>query len=132
MSPQFLSAIVSQSEGKSEEFEWGTFITYFTDDTLSLKDVLVGVALINPGQEIHPPHQHIEEEYLMVTEGQGEWVVNGEVSEANPGDVLYTAPWEWHGIMNTGDTTMTFVVIKWVGKGVDYPDNTYQSDGESA
>jgi len=123
MNAEFLSTVISQSEGKSEDFDWGTFITYFDSDTLSIKDVLIGVALIKPGHEIHPPHSHIEEEYLMVTEGSGEWEVNGVKSPAVKGDILYTAPWEWHGITNTGDTTMTFVVMKWVGKGVDYPAN---------
>jgi len=125
MTPEFLSAIVSQSEGEREDFEWGSFIKYFTSDTLSIKDVLVGVALIKPGHEIHPPHQHIEEEYLMVTEGEGEWMINGEIRPAKPGDILYTAPWEWHGITNTGETTMTFVVWKWLGKGVEYPENMH-------
>jgi len=83
--------------------------------------VLTGVAVIKPGMEIHPPHQHAEEEYLMVTEGQGTWHLNGKTFAAQKGDILYAAPWDVHGIKNTGTTPLTFVVWKWNNKGLALP-----------
>ncbi len=53
----------------------------------------------------------------MVTEGTGTWHLNGTEFKAVAGDMLYAAPWEIHGIKNTGDTPLVFVVWKWNNKG---------------
>ena len=75
------SKVMAQQEALKEAVEWGTFYTYHQGETYGTKDVLTGVAVIKPGWEIHPPHQHAEEEYLMVTDGQGTWHLNGEEFE---------------------------------------------------
>ena len=63
----------------------------------------------------------IEEEYLIVTEGTGTWHLEGEEREATAGDMLYAAPWDVHGITNTGAVPLRFVVWKWHSKGLDLP-----------
>jgi mannose-6-phosphate isomerase-like protein (cupin superfamily) len=104
------SKVKTQQEAMYENFNWGTFHTYYQGDTYGTKDVLAGVAVIKPGMEIHPPHQHAEEEYLMVTAGQGTWHLNGKDFTAQKG-----------GITNTGTTLLTFVVWKWNTKGLAVP-----------
>lgn len=115
------SSVMSEEEALKEEFEWGTFYTYHQGETYGTQDVLTGVAVIKSGWEIHPPHTHAEEEYMIVTEGQGVWHLNGEEFEAGKGDMLYAAPWDIHGVKNTGDGPLTFWVWKWNNKGVDLP-----------
>jgi mannose-6-phosphate isomerase-like protein (cupin superfamily) len=112
------SAIVSQQEAQRQDFEWGTLYTYYQKETYGTRDPLAAVAVIKPGWEIHPPHQHAEEEYLMVVEGHGTWHLNGREREAKPGDMQYAAPWDVHGVKNTGSTPLRFVVWKWNSKGV--------------
>lgn len=112
------TSVVTQADAAAEPADWGTFYTYYTGESYGSSDLLVGVAVIDAGEEIHPPHRHAEEEYLMVTEGEGTWSVNGEEFPAHAGDVMYAAPWDVHGITNTGDTPLTFVVWKANGKGV--------------
>ena len=112
------SSITAQADAKTETHPWGTLITYAEGETHGTRDALAAVAIINPGMEIHPPHEHAEEEYLMVTEGSGTWSLNGLERAAGPGDMLYAAPWEIHGITNSGAEPMTFVVWKWNSKGV--------------
>lgn len=111
------SAILAQAESERADFEWGTLYTYFSGESYGTQDALVAVAVIKPGWEIHPPHEHAEEECLMVTEGTGTWSLNGEARPARAGDMLYAAPWDVHGITNTGETPLTFVVWKWSSKG---------------
>jgi mannose-6-phosphate isomerase-like protein (cupin superfamily) len=113
------SAIVSRSHAKAEQFAWGTMYTYYEGESFSAKADLAAVAVIKPGQQIHPPHQHADEEYLMVVAGQGTWTLKDQTMPANAGDMLYAAPWDVHGITNTGKTPLTFVVWKWTGKGVE-------------
>ena len=112
------SAIVPEGEAKRQDFEWGSLYTYYDRETYTTRDVLAAVAVIKPGWEIHPPHQHAEEEYLMVVEGSGTWHLNGRERPARTGDMQYAAPWDVHGIKNTGTTPLRFVVWKWNGKGV--------------
>jgi mannose-6-phosphate isomerase-like protein (cupin superfamily) len=112
------SAIVSQQEARREDFEWGTLYTYYQGESHGTTEGLAAVAAIKPGQEIHPPHQHAEEEYLMVLEGGGMWSLNGRERPAKQGDMQYAAPWDVHGIRNTGSVPLRFVVWKWNSKGV--------------
>jgi mannose-6-phosphate isomerase-like protein (cupin superfamily) len=112
------SSIISEKEAKREDFAWGSLYTYAEGESYSSKDGLAAVAVIKPGQQIHPPHQHAEEEYVIVTEGTGVWHMNGKERPAKAGDVQYAAPWDVHGITNTGTTPLRFFVWKWNGKGV--------------
>jgi mannose-6-phosphate isomerase-like protein (cupin superfamily) len=115
------SAIISQAHTKQEQFGWGKFYTYFEGESFSAKNDLAAVAVIKPGEQIHPPHQHADEEYLMVISGEGTWTLKDQTKPAHAGDVLYAAPWDLHGIANTGKTPLTFVVWKWTSKGMEAP-----------
>ncbi len=97
------------------------FYSYFTKPTFGTQDALTGVAVIEPGKEIHPPHIHAEEEYLMVVEGEGVWSLKDKDIPAKAGDILYAAPWDSHGIRNTGKIPLKFVVMKWHSKGLPVP-----------
>lgn len=110
------SAILSQSDVTADAADWGTFFPYFTEDTHVLKPVLVGTAKIDAGQEIHPPHRHADEEYLMVTKGRGTWYLNGETREAKEGDILFARAWDYHGVKAAADSPLEFVVFKYSGQ----------------
>jgi len=112
------SDVLSRADISVETAEWGDFIKYFEGESYGAKNVLSGVADINPGQEIHPPHQHAQEEYLMILAGQGTWSLNGKTFPAKTGDMLYASPWDVHGIKNTGDEVLSFVFWKWDSKGI--------------
>jgi len=111
--PDIDTGVVTQETAKTQTFEWGKLISYFEGESYATKDALTAVAIINPGMEIHPPHKHYEEEYLMVVEGEGTWSVMGKEFKAKAGDILYAKPWDLHGISNTSDKPLKFVVFKW-------------------
>lgn len=115
------SAILSQDEVAADEADWGSFLPYFTEDTHMLSPVLVGVAKIDAGQQIHPPHRHADEEYLMVTKGRGVWSLNGEERNAKEGDILFARAWDYHGIRAAEDSPLEFVVFKYSGRSTDSP-----------
>ncbi len=100
---------------------FGTFTKLLAGETRSLKDLLTGVARIEPGHEIHPPHQHAEEEFLYLAEGEGTWHLNGKESPAHTHDLLYTEPWVMHGLKNTSTKPLVFFVVKWNGKQLEVP-----------
>ena len=115
------TSVVSVETATSTQEAWGTFRQYFAGDTPRSKDLLSGTATIKPGMEIHPPHKHAEEEFLMVISGAGEWTVGEETFAAETGDMLYSKAWDLHGIKNTGDEPLTFVFWKWNSKGIEVP-----------
>jgi mannose-6-phosphate isomerase-like protein (cupin superfamily) len=111
------SAIVSRDAARRADASWGSLYTYYEGASYGTTDALAAVAVIKPGREIHPPHRHAEEEYLMVIEGEGTWHLKGAERPARAGDMQYAAPWDVHGIRNTGRTPLRFVVWKWNAKG---------------
>lgn len=116
-----VSVILSEADVTTDVADWGSFLPYFTDDTHVLSPVLVGVAKIDAGQEVHPAHRHADEEYLMVTKGRGVWSLNGVQRPATEGDILFARAWDYHGIRAADDSPLEFVVFKYSGRGLDDP-----------
>lgn len=117
------SAVITEIEADRADEDWGRLYSYFEGETFGTENALAAVAVINAGMEIHPPHRHAEEEYMLVTEGEGTWHLNGEDFPAAAGDMLYAAPWDIHGITNSGSGPLRFVVWKWDNKGMDRPED---------
>jgi gentisate 1,2-dioxygenase len=99
---------------------WGKFylLTSETTETYGTENMMSGMAEIMPGAQIHPPHDHAEEELLFILEGKGTWSIMGKEFEAKAGDLMYSQPWDLHGITNTGTDTLKFFFAKWNSKGV--------------
>jgi len=101
-----------------DQADWGSFYPHFSGTSYGTNPILAGVANINVGEQIHPPHRHGDEEFLMVTKGTGEWYLNGETFPAKEGDMLYAKPWDYHGIKAAPNSALQFVVFKWTSKGL--------------
>lgn len=88
----------------------------FNGPTKQLAAVATGSVTLEPGARPHPPHQHPEEELMVIGSGTGEIVVEGVVTKVGPGDMMYTEANVLHGITNTGKTTMVFYFTKMMAK----------------
>jgi oxalate decarboxylase/phosphoglucose isomerase-like protein (cupin superfamily) len=86
---------------------------YFNGSTTQLKGLTAGSLLLHPGQEPHPPHQHPEEEIMLVTEGQGEILVAGVKHKVSAGAMMYCEGNQLHGVKNTSDAPLVFYFYKW-------------------
>ena len=115
------SQVIAWNDARAQVAAWGEMRRYFTGKTRATQNVLVAVAVVNPGKAVHKAHRHAEEEYLALVEGTGTWSLGGKQSPAKRGDILYVEPWVYHGVTNTGETPLTFVVVRYNGKGVDVP-----------
>jgi mannose-6-phosphate isomerase-like protein (cupin superfamily) len=91
--------------------------THFNGPTDELAGLCVGLCVVDPGASPHPPHQHPEEEFLIIASGTGEIVCGGKTTVVGPGAIMYCAGNVLHGIENTGKVPMTFYWSKWLGKG---------------
>lgn len=115
------SEVIPWDDARSNVADWGEMRRYFGGKTYATKDVLVAMAVVQPGKAVHKEHRHAQEEYLVVTEGAGTWSLDGKKFPGKKGDVLYVEPWVYHGLTNTGDKPLTFLVIRYNGKGVETP-----------
>ena len=92
---------------------WGEFRKSFGGPSRASADVLAGIGDITAGAENHPPHAHVDEEFLFLAEGTGTWTLGDKQIPAKAGDTLYAEPNVLHGFTNTSDKPARFFVVKW-------------------
>jgi mannose-6-phosphate isomerase-like protein (cupin superfamily) len=92
---------------------------YFNGPTDQLSGVSAGALILAPGASPHPVHQHPEEEFLIIGAGVADIEVDGKVTKAGPGAMMYCAGNTPHGIVNNGDVPVTFYWSKWMAKGFE-------------
>jgi quercetin dioxygenase-like cupin family protein len=85
--------------------------------TATLDELEIHITTLKPGQTSHPPHQHPNEELLIVKEGMVEALVAGEWKRLGPGSVIFQASNQLHGIRNVGDSLATYHVVNWKSPG---------------
>src|SRR5262245_12843027 len=112
--------------------DWGEWRRYVRGQTHGAKDLVVLAVTLKPGHAPHPPHQHVEEEFLILADGAGTWHLDGKDHPARKGDVVYAGPWSMHGIKNTSDAPLTYYMFKWSGKGVEPPADRKKRDDKPA
>lgn len=86
--------------------------------TATLDELEIHVTTLNPGQTSHPPHQHPNEELLIVKEGTVEALVNGDWKRLGVGSVIFQASNQLHGIRNAGSGPATYHVVNWSSPGM--------------
>src|SRR6478672_4041527 len=101
------------SRAKLTREPFGDLRIYFEGPTEQLKMMTAGSLLLKAGMTPHAPHQHPEEEFMVITEGSGEITVEGKITKVAPGTMMYCAAGKLHGITNTGKTPLLFYFYKW-------------------
>ncbi len=109
-------AVLSTGDGRLDVQPFGDLRVFLQGATGGLKALTFGSLELKAGQSPHPPHRHEEEEILLITEGHGEISLEGKVTKAGPGSIMYAQSNHMHGIVNTSDAPLTFYYFKWAGK----------------
>lgn len=91
----------------------GAVRNFFRAPTVTLEELELHVTTLNPGQTSHAPHQHVNEELIIVREGTVETLSNGTWKQLGPGSVIFNASNVLHGIRNVGTTPATYHVVNW-------------------
>jgi quercetin dioxygenase-like cupin family protein len=97
----------------ASETKVGSVRQIFRGPTATLDELEMHVTTLNVGQASHPPHQHPNEELVVVKEGTLEAYVNGEWRKVGPGSVIFNASNQFHGVRNAGTGPATYHVINW-------------------
>jgi XRE family transcriptional regulator, regulator of sulfur utilization len=108
---------------ESQVFDWkamtakpnatGEVRTVVRAPTVTLDELEIHITTLKPGVASHAPHQHPNEEMLIVKEGTVEALVNGQLKRVGPGSIIFQASNQLHNIKNVGDTPATYHVINW-------------------
>ena len=107
----------------SQVFDWkdmvakpnttGEVRTVVRAPTVTLDELEIHITTLKPGLASHAPHQHPNEEMLIVRDGTVEALVNGQLKRVGPGSIIFQASNTLHNIKNVGDVPATYHVINW-------------------
>lgn len=90
---------------------------FLRSPTATLDELELHVTTLNPGQTSHAPHQHPNEELIIVRDGTVEVLVQGTWTRLGPGSVIFNASNESHAIRNVGAGPTTYHVVNWTSPG---------------
>ena len=63
------------------------------------------------GQMPHPPHHHTHSEFILIREGQIEYVSDNPPQTLGPGSIIFNASNLRHGMKNIGTTMANYFVV---------------------
>jgi len=115
------SAVFDWNSVPAEPNKTGSTRTFFKGRSATLDNLEVHVTTLDPGQAPHAPHQHPNEELVIVKEGTIEALVNGEWKKIGPGSVFFIASNQLHGVRNPGPGTATYHVVGWTSSATPPP-----------
>lgn len=100
----------------------GVVLTSLVDGDTGATQISSGVAEFAVGASA-PTHFHDAEESVIVIEGEGLMVINGEEHVVHPNDAAFISPGAHHSIANHGETpfkiSWTYASINWSTTPVD-------------
>ena len=112
----------------SSVFEWnsleakpskvGFVRQVFQSPTATLDELECHITTLNPGASPHEPHQHPDEEIIIIKEGTVESLNGGVLKRVGPGSIIFQASNQLHSIRNIGSTPATYHVFKWNSPGM--------------
>jgi mannose-6-phosphate isomerase-like protein (cupin superfamily) len=96
---------------------WGAVRQVMRDPTPTLDELEIHISTLDPGKSSHAPHQHKNEELLVLKEGTVETFQNGKTTKVGTGGIIFQSSNEMHNVTNIGQTPATYYVINWTVPG---------------
>ena len=84
---------------------------HLLEDGLPGEPIHVHISAVGPGQRAHPPHQHGGWEAFYMFDGEGTLEIGDERQVIRAGESIVFDPRRMHGLVNTGDVEMRYMVI---------------------
>jgi uncharacterized cupin superfamily protein len=81
--------------------------------TATLDELEIHVSTLNPGMASHAPHRHVNEELIILREGECETLSNDKWVKVEPGSIVFNASNSLHAFRNVGTVPATYHVINW-------------------
>src|SRR4051794_29086238 len=75
------NSTMDKAQAKVTHETFGDLRIYMDGSTDQLGAMTFGSLMLKPGMSPHPPHEHPEEEIMILTEGSGEISVEGKITK---------------------------------------------------
>ena len=111
--PPLVSSAFDWTAMTSKPTAYGSVRSVVRAPTVTLDELEMHVTTLDAGQTSHAPHQHANEELIIIREGTVEALVHGEWKKLGPGSIIFQASNELHGIKNVGTGPATYHVVNW-------------------
>jgi (S)-ureidoglycine aminohydrolase len=98
---------------KFKPHERGGVRQFFDRPTAMLDRFDIHVTQLNVGFKSHEPHTHVNEEIILMLDGNGEMQIGTDHQKANPGDVVLLGSNILHNITNVGSIPCLYFAIQW-------------------
>jgi quercetin dioxygenase-like cupin family protein len=106
-------SVFNWNDMKPEKTETGEVRHLCKSPTATVDQLEMHVTTLNPGMASHAPHRHVNEELIILREGECETLSNGNWVKVGPGSVVFNASNSLHGFRNVGTTPAVYHVINW-------------------
>ncbi len=110
--PVMHSCFFNWADLKAAPTPQGERRTVFNTATPTLANFECHITTLNPGESPHLPHQHADEELMVIKEGTVEAMQNGVTNIVSAGGIIFEASNELHGLRNIGTNRATYFVFK--------------------
>jgi quercetin dioxygenase-like cupin family protein len=91
----------------------GEVRSLYKGPTATVDQLEMHVSTLNPGLASHPPHRHVNEELIIIREGDCETLSDGSWIRVGAGSVVFNASNSLHGFRNVGTIPAVYHVINW-------------------
>ena len=96
----------------------------FTGRSQNLQLISAHYSILGPDELPHPPHAHVDEEFLIVLQGEASLRYEddeGRLSDhkVTAGEYIYYPSSHQHTIYNHGNEPVVYLMFKWVGPKTD-------------
>lgn len=112
----------------------------FRGATPAMTDLSVHVSILSPGVIPHPPHQHEEEEILLVLDGEADLIIVDDAGterreRVRPGHFVYYPSWQLHTLRCADEGPVSYIMFKWQGiptrRDTTLPTELYRIDANT-
>jgi XRE family transcriptional regulator, regulator of sulfur utilization len=114
--PVLKSQVFDWSAVTPKEVAYGSTRQFFRAPTVTLAELEMHVTTLNAGQTSHAPHQHANEELIIIKEGTLETLSLGVWKRVGPGSIIFNASNDLHGVKNVGTVPAVYHVVNWKEK----------------
>ena len=114
--PVLGSTLFEWTAMKDQPTNVGSVRNVVRQPTATLAELEMHITTLKPGVASHDPHQHVNEELIIIREGTVEVFMDGTWKPTGPGSIVFNASNQLHTIRNVGTTPAMYHVINWKSK----------------
>ena len=107
------STVFEWSTAGTKPNEWGAVRQVVRSPTPTLDELEIHISTLKPGLSSHAPHQHVNEELLIVKDGTLDTSQNGVIRRVGAGGIIFHSSNDMHNVTNVGTTPSTYYVVNW-------------------